>query len=154
MATTIGVVGCGQWGINHLRNFSGLEETQVAQACDVNPERLETVQRLYPGIQTTSEPEALFNDPSIDAVVVATPTSTHYDVAKAALERGKDVLCEKPLTTSSAECETLIRLAERQKRILMVGHVFVFNPAIQKLHEFVHANGLGRLYYMSARRTN
>lgn len=154
MTIGIGVIGCGQWGMNHVRNFSALPEARVLRCCDAQPRRLQAVQRLFPAVPTTTELSVVLNDPAIHAVVIATPSATHYEIAKSALEQGKDVLCEKPLTTAVAECEALVRLAEQRQRVLMVGHVFVFNSAVQKLHEYVTQGLLGRLYYLSARRTN
>ena len=151
---TVAVVGCGQWGMNHIRNLSALPEVSVKWCCDVSTERLQMMQQQYPGILVTPHLEVLLNEPSIDGVIVATPTATHYAVVKAALEQGKDVLCEKPMTRSVAECEDLIRLAAQRQHLLMVGHVFVFNPAIQKLYTYISSGTLGRLYYLSARRTN
>ncbi len=150
----LGVVGCGQWGMNHLRVFSSLPGVTLAVGCDHDPERLKRVQRLYPHVAVTTNLTELWKDASLQAVVVATPSATHYAIAKSALESGKDVLCEKPLTTSLAHAEELVRLAQRHQRILMVGHVFVFNPAVQKLYEYVKQGTLGTLYYLSARRTN
>lgn len=151
---SLGIIGCGQWGMNHVRIFSSIPEARVARCCDVRAERLAEVQQRYPTVHVSRQVDAVLSDPAISAVIIASPTETHYAVTKAALEQGKDVLCEKPLTTSAAQCEELIRLAEHHHRILMVGHVFVFNPAVRKLAEYVSSGALGRLYYLSARRTN
>ncbi len=154
MPIPIAIIGCGQWGMNHVRNFSAADQARVTWCCDASPERLAAIRRQYPNVRTTHELSDVLNDSEVQAVVVATPTGTHFSVVKAALERGKHVLCEKPLTTRSAECETLIRLAAEQKRLLMVGHVFLFNAAVRKLREYLQEGKLGRLYYLSARRTN
>jgi len=154
MAVSIGVVGCGQWGMNHVRIFSTAHGSSVGWCCDPKPERLSAVTRQYPHVRTCAELAPVLEDRSVEAVVVATPTSTHYAVARAALEHDKDVMCEKPMGTSAQQCEELIRLAQARQRVLMVGHVFVFNPAVRKLHEYVTRGELGALYYLSARRTN
>ena len=154
MAIRVAIIGCGQWGMNHLRNFSALSEAEVVAVCDTRGQRLQMIHEQYPNVQETAELHEVLNDSSIQAVVVATPTAGHYEVVKAALEAGKDVLCEKPLTTTSSESEQLIQLAEANQRILMVGHVFVFNNAVQKLRSYIDENALGGIYYFSARRTN
>jgi len=154
MTIDIAIIGCGQWGMNHVRNFSTLAGARVRYGCDAQPAHLETIRRAYPSVQTTTDVQAIWNDPTVQAVVIATPTVTHYPLAKAALEHDKDVLCEKPLTTSVAHCEELVRLADQRRRLLMVGHVFLFNPAVLKLFEYATQGSLGRLYYLSARRTN
>src|SRR5690554_2780121 len=94
----IGVVGCGHWGPNHIRNFSNLDQSVVPMCCDVNPERLKTIARMFPSIETTARLDDVIQREDIDAIVVATPVRYHYDIVKAALDRKKDVLCEKPMT--------------------------------------------------------
>lgn len=150
----LGVLGCGQWGLNHVRVFSSLPKARVVVACDPNEERLQIVRQLYPHVTVTTDVGRVLQDESVQAVVVASPSATHVQVAKEALQCGKDVLCEKPLTTSVADGEELVQLARSSGRLLMVGHVFVFNPAVRKLQEFVTGGVLGRLYYLNARRTN
>jgi predicted dehydrogenase len=150
----IGVVGCGEWGPNHIRNFRAIEGCVVPRCADISPERRDAMMHVYPRIDVAADPQAVIAAADIDAVVVSTPTRMHYELAKAALKAGKHVLCEKPLTVLSAESAELIDLAERAGRILMVGHVFMFNPGVLYLKEQIINGALGRMYYLDAVRTN
>ncbi|HTL70423.1 MAG TPA: Gfo/Idh/MocA family oxidoreductase [Candidatus Eisenbacteria bacterium] len=150
----IGFIGCGQWGPNHIRTFFFNPGTQVVRICDTNPARLKAIQPLYPGVQSTRDWREITRAKDLDAVVVATPVSSHFEIASDALEHGKDVLCEKPLTLKTFEAEALTQLADRRKRILMVGHVFLFNQGILKLKELLDQKTVGRNYYFHAKRTN
>lgn len=150
----LGVVGCGHWGPNHIRNFRALSGVAVTWAVDKDPQRRKHVSSLYDHLTTTDQIDEMLSDKSVSAVVVATPTGTHYDVCMKAIAAGKHVLCEKPLATTSIECEKLIDAAAERGVVLMVGHVFLFNGGILKLKELISFNDLGRLYYTSAVRTN
>lgn len=150
----VAVIGAGQWGPNLIRNFHNKQTSEVVWIIDRDAARLDEVHARFPDAQTAGDPEQALRDPSVDAVVVATPTSTHYALAKEALERRKHVLVEKPLTTQVKQGLGLLELAARQRLILMVGHVFVYNPAIRKVKEYLDAGHLGRLYYVSMVRTN
>lgn len=151
---SVGLIGYGYWGPNLARNFHQLPEATLAACCDTDPARLEVVRRLYPHVRTTTRVEDLWSDPDLDAVVIATPVRTHYALARAALEAGKHVLVEKPITMDSAEAEDLIALAERQGRVLMVGHTFEYNPAVWKIKELIQAGDLGEIYYAYSTRVN
>ncbi len=148
------LIGCGHWGPNHLRNFTSLPGSSVGVVVDLNPERFDAIRRSHPGIRCEQDYWAALNDPTVDAVVVATPMSTHYQLVRDAILAGKHVLCEKPLCETAKEGEELVELAEAHDRLLMVGHVFLFNPGIERLQELVHGGELGRLYYLAAFRTN
>jgi predicted dehydrogenase len=150
----LAVIGLGRWGPNHIRNFGGLPDAEVVLCVDTQKEALARLKPVFPTLKTSSEVKDAFGDPSIQAVVIATPTSTHYKLAHAALTAGKHVLCEKPLCETSKEADELTALAEEKKLILMVGHVFLFNAGIVRLKEFVDSGDLGKLYYLSAARTN
>jgi predicted dehydrogenase len=150
----VAVIGAGQWGPNLIRNFHNKQTSEVVWIIDRDAARLDEVHARFPDAQTAGDPEQALRDPSVDAVVVATPTSTHYALAKEALERRKHVLVEKPLTTQVKQGLGLLELAARQRLILMVGHVFVYNPAIRKVKEYLDAGHLGKLYYVSMVRTN
>ncbi len=150
----LAVVGCGHWGPNHIRNFRALSGVNVTWAVDKDPARRKYVSSLYDHLNTTDSVEEMLADNSVNAVVAATPTGTHFDVCMKAIEAGKHILCEKPLATTSLECEQLINAAAEHKVVLMVGHVFLFNGGILKLKELNSFNDLGRLYYASAVRTN
>jgi predicted dehydrogenase len=151
----IGVVGCGAWGPNHVRNFSALPNAEVVGAADLREERLARVKALAPGVALFTDAAEMMTATSPDAVVVSTPTMTHYDVVRQALQAGKHVLCEKPLCLTGDEADALVTLADERGVRLMVGHVFMFNPGILKLKELIGAGELGsRIYYLFARRTN
>lgn len=149
----IGVVGCGYWGPKLLRNFNSLESTKVEYACDLKPELLGEIKRSYPGIQTTTEYRDLLRS-DIDAVVVATPVSTHYRLASEALAMGKHVLVEKPMASSSLECDKLIEIAAEMGLIFMVGHTFEYNPAVEMLRDIVRSGEIGEVYYITSTRAN
>lgn len=150
----VGVVGCGHWGPNHIRVFSQLKEARVTACADVDRKRLAAVQHLYPSVQIYGDYRSLLKADDVDVVVVCTPTGSHFEIVNAALQADKHVLCEKPLCLSHSEGEQLTRLAHARKRVLMTGHVFLFNPGIVKLKELVHFQDTGRLYYLRALRTN
>jgi predicted dehydrogenase len=150
----IGLIGCGQWGLNYLRAFSDLEGCQVVAACDVSPQRLREAERRSRDLRTTSDLSEVIGDPQIQAVVVATPATQHYATVVAALEAGKDCLVEKPMTADVDEARRLRDLAKRSGRLLMVGHVFRFNPAINFIQRLLAAGGLGELEYLYFTRTN
>ncbi len=152
--TKISVIGCGGWGPNHIRNFNSLPDCTVVAAVDIQQERLSRISKIFPGICIERDYRRVLADPSVEAVVVATPTSTHYEIVRAALLAGKQVLCEKPICTTSREAQELIEVADEQKLTLMVGHVFLFNSGILKLKELIEAGELGRIHYLSAVRTN
>jgi predicted dehydrogenase len=150
----IGVIGFGQWGPNHVRNFSQMDGVEVVRVCDSSEARLAAAQKFLRGVATTTDDAAITQAADIDAVIVATPTGTHFDLVKAALEAGKDVLCEKPLAQTAAQCRELADLALKRGRILMVGHVFLYNSSVLHLKTDLDRGELGRVYYMDAVRTN
>lgn len=148
------VIGAGHWGPNLIRNFHNHKTSDVAWVVDRDPARLELTRGRYPEIRTSADPAAVFADPEVDAVVVATPTVTHYELALAALRAGKHVLVEKPIATRVEEAEELCQLAERGGRVLMVGHVFLFNAVIRRVKEYLDQGKLGQIFYISMVRTN
>ncbi len=149
----VGIVGCGYWGPKHIRNFHELTEANLTVVCDLKEERLQQIRNQYPYIATTSDFTDLLQD-SVDAVVVATPVSTHYQLAKEALLHNKHVLVEKPMTCNSAEAMELIELAEKQNRVLMVGHIYEYHPAVDFLRQLVESGELGEIYGVDAARLN
>jgi predicted dehydrogenase len=151
---TIGIIGCGHWGPNFVRNFSNIKNCRVKYASDVNAERLSHVQEAFPGLTATPDYHRMLKDEAVDAVVVATPAHTHYRIAKDSLRSGKHVLVEKPITVRIPEAKELIKIAARKKKILMVGHTFKFNPGIRKLKSLLDSGSLGKVYYIYSRRTN
>ena len=150
----IGIIGCGYWGINYIRVFSELPNAQMMAVCDLNEERLARVRERYPQLQTTSGLQWLLDNPGIDAVVVATPSSTHGWVVRDCLAAGKHVLVEKPFVMDVQEGTELVDLAEAKERILMVGHTFMYNAGIQKMKECLKDPSCGEVYYLHATRTN
>lgn len=152
--TRIGVIGLGHWGPNHVRIFNSLGESRVVAVADTDQTRRERIISSTPGVKSLASAADLVALSEVDAVVVATPTSTHYAVVKAALDAGKHVLCEKPLCTSSVEGEELAALAREKNRVLMVGHIFLFNSSLQKVKELMDAGEIGDIRYISTTRTN
>jgi predicted dehydrogenase len=150
----LAVIGCGRWGPNHLRNFQSLPGSSVGMVVDPDEDRLASIRQANPDLRCEQDHWAAFEDHTIDAVVVATPMGTHYQLVRDAILSGKHVLCEKPLCETAKEGDELVELAEANHRLLMVGHTFLFNPGVERLRELVHDGELGRLYYLAAFRTN
>ncbi len=149
----VAVVGFGYWGPKLVRNFNDLPSAELAWIVDRDPERLQRARSAYPGARTTADYAAVLAS-DVEAVVIATPIRTHYALAKAALQAGKHVLVEKPLTASAAEAEELAWLADRRGLALMVGHTFEYNAAIRTLRDLVMSGELGDIYYVDAARLN
>jgi predicted dehydrogenase len=150
----VAVIGAGHWGPNLIANFHDRRRSEVVWVVDRDPARREAVQLRFPDIQLTDDAGAAIGDPAVDAVVVATPTGSHFDFASRALEAGKHVLVEKPMADNVRDAEALCEKAEACGRILMVGHVFVFNAASQQAKRYLLDGDLGRIYYASMTRTN
>lgn len=150
----VGVVGCGYWGPNLIRNFRSLPGCNLKIMCDVSPARLDSLQVLYPGVEAEPIFEHMLNGAGLDAVVVATSVKLHFPMAKAALLAGKHVLIEKPMAASAAQCEELIELARQKGLVLMVGHTFLYSPAVRKIKEIIERGDLGQIRYICARRLN
>jgi len=152
--TKVGVVGCGYWGPNLVRNLRHLPECQLKIICDASESRLSHMRRLHPDVATTHKLEDLLNDSELDAVLIATPVRHHYEMAKAVLEVGKHVFIEKPMARTETEAEELVSLADRKGLVLMVGHTFLFSPAVRRMKEIIEAGDIGEVQYISARRLN
>lgn len=150
----VGVVGCGYWGPNLIRNFNQLRESEVIACADLAEGRLAHMKSLYPHVETTRDYGDLVRSRDIDAVVVATPPRTHFEVAMAALGAGKHVFVEKPLAISGSDCEAMIAKAKEEKLILMVGHTFLYTAAVNKIKDLVKAGELGDILYVNATRVN
>jgi predicted dehydrogenase len=150
----IGVIGYGYWGPNLVRNFAELPGAHVKTVSDFSPELLAKVQARYPAIQVTTNCRDIFDDPEIDAVAIATPVSTHFKLALAALQARKHVMVEKPMTMTSEQSIELLAEAKRHNRILMVDHTFVYTGAVRKMAELVSSKGLGDIYYYDSVRVN
>ncbi len=151
---TIGVIGCGHWGPNHIRIFSHLPNSRVGMCADLSGDRLQSIKTLFSHIETTTHYKDILQNKEIQAVCISSPTNTHFSLAQEALQNDKHVLCEKPLALFPDECLKLKKFASEKKKILMVGHVFVFNPGIVKLKEYIQSGELGPIHYAHSERTN
>jgi len=151
--TKIGVVGCGYWGPKLARNFRELESASLNMVSDLSAERLSDMKELFPEIEVTQDYKELLKS-DVEGVVIATPVRTHYHLAKAALSAGKHVLIEKPITSRSDQAEELIQLAAERNLTLMVGHTFVYNPAVEAVRRLVREGELGDVYYLNSTRAN
>ena len=149
-----GVIGYGYWGPNVVRNLDQLDGSEVVAVCDKSPVARKRIQKAYPRVRVMSECEELTSSPDIDAIAVVTPVWTHYELAKAALQNGKHVFVEKPLTSSAAQAEELINLAEQKNLKIMVDHTFLFTGAVKKIGQLLDEGALGKLYYYDSTRVN
>jgi predicted dehydrogenase len=154
MHTRVAQVGCGYWGQNLIRNFWEIDGAEVVLVCDRDDKALARMQRRYPGVQTTSDYDQVLSSPDIDAVVLATPVSTHHDFARRALVAGKHVLVEKPMTTSSLQAVDLIETAEQMGKVLMVDHTFLYTSAVRRIKALVDSGELGEILYFDSVRIN
>ena len=150
----VGVVGCGYWGPNLIRNFRALQECKMKVICDQDVNRLKQLKALYPEVQTETVFEKVLADKSIDALIIATPVRFHYKMAKASLEAGKHTFIEKPMASSSAECEELNEIAAKNGLTLMIGHTFLYSSPVRKIKEIVKSGDIGQIQYISSRRLN
>jgi predicted dehydrogenase len=150
----VGVVGCGYWGPNLVRNFKALSNCSMKAMCDTSQARLDHLRSLYSDVEGVTDYDHLLNGVGLDAVVVATPIKHHYSLAKASLLAGKHTFIEKPMASSAAECEELIEIAESKGLVLMVGHTFLYSAPVRKIAEIVQAGDLGEIRYINSRRLN
>jgi predicted dehydrogenase len=151
---TVGVVGCGYWGPNLVRNFNALPNAQVEAICDLSEERRNHMGTLYPEATLYDDYDEMLATAELDAVVVATPVKTHHPLAKAALLAGKHVLVEKPMASSTAECAELVELAESRGLTLMVGHTFLYSEPVRKIKEIIAQGDIGEINYINSQRLN
>jgi predicted dehydrogenase len=152
--TGIGVVGLGYWGPNLVRNFANVPGSRLVAVCDHDEDRLGRIGAQYPGVKATTSYAELLDDPDIDAIVIATPVDTHYDLAIQSLRAGKHTLVEKPLTSCSEQAEELIEEASTRNLVLMVDHTFVYTGAVDRIHRMIHDGELGDIYYYDSVRIN
>jgi len=150
----IGVVGCGYWGPNLIRNFLSDKGYRNVVGCDLDGAKLEKARERFPAIRVTTRFEDLIGEDGTDAVAIATPVNTHYQLAREALRAGKHVFVEKPFTASAAEAEELIELAGDRGLTLMVGHTFEYSPPVIKIGELISSGRLGEIYFVSSSRVN
>ncbi len=150
----VGVIGIGYWGPNMVRNFVANPKTNVLYCSDLRKERLNFVTSLYPKVKTTADYNEIIKDPAVDAVVICTPVFTHYEIARNALKSEKHVLIEKPMTSTTAEAEELINLAEQKNLKIMVDHTFLYTGAVIKIKDLIDSGKVGNLYYFNSVRVN
>jgi predicted dehydrogenase len=151
---TVGVVGCGYWGPNLIRNFRSLTDCRLKVMCDLNKDRLKHLKALYPEVEASTDFAQLVSDPEIDAIVIATAVRFHYAMAKESLQAGKHTFIEKPMASAAHECEELIQIAIKNGVTLMIGHTFLYSPAVRKIKEIIGRGDIGDLRYISSRRLN
>ena len=149
-----GIIGYGYWGPNLVRNFFSQKNCIIKAVADSRPNRLEILTRLYPSVKGVLSADEIINDPEIDAVIIATPVFTHFDLAKKALLNGKHVMLEKPMASTVKECEILIDLAQQKNLVLMVDHTFLYTGAVEKIKEIIDADTLGNVKYLDSTRIN
>jgi predicted dehydrogenase len=152
MDRNVAVVGCGYWGKNLVRNFAELGALHAI--CDSNSEVLNKLTPLYPNVKGETNLDAMLTDKEIKGVVIALPAALHYPAARQALLADKDVFLEKPITSKSSEAQELVELTEKRKRILMVGHLMLYHPAVPILKRHIQSGGLGEIYYLYSTRVN
>jgi UDP-2-acetamido-3-amino-2,3-dideoxy-glucuronate N-acetyltransferase len=150
----LAVIGVGHWGKNLLRNFCALLGPERVVACDQDPKRIGDISSQYPDVQILTDAQAVFDDPTVGAVVIATPVVTHYELASQALRAQKHVFVEKPIAMRSSEAHELIALAEQTRRVLMVDHLLEYHPAVERLHQLIRNGELGEIFYLYSQRLN
>lgn len=153
-ALKFGLIGLGYWGPNLLRVLADMPEAEIKWICDLDPQRLERFGRRYPGSGQTTEVDDLFDDPEVDAILIATPVFTHFELASRALRAGKHTFVEKPLASSSREAAELLALAEAEGRTLMCGHTFVYSPPVRAVKSLLDAGEVGEIFFISSSRVN
>ncbi len=150
----VAIIGFGYWGPNLVRNFSSIPNVKVKRVIDLREERLQVARSIYPSIDVTSDIGSVWSDNELDAVVIATPVFTHFDLAKKALESGKHVLLEKPMTDTVEHALKLIELSQKYNKVLMVDHTFLYTPAVQKMKQLIEDGTIGNIKYFDSTRIN
>ena len=150
----VGVVGCGYWGPNLIRNFRALADADLKMMCDMSLSRLKHLKALYPEVECQTDYARMLADGGLDAIVVATSVKSHYPLAKAALLAGKHTFIEKPMADSVEHCEELVEIAKRNGLVLMIGHTFLYSPVVRKIKDIIDKGDIGEIRYISARRLN
>lgn len=150
----IGIIGYGYWGPNLVRNFAESSTGSVAAVADLDPKKLELVRKRYPAVKTTTDFHDLLKDPNIDAIAVATPVNTHFELGMAALKAGKHLWLEKPMAETSLQARKLVDEAHKRNLVLLVDHTFIFTGAVRKMAELIKAGELGQIYYYDSIRVN
>lgn len=151
---SLGVVGCGYWGPNLVRNFRSLPDCHLKAICDLNTSRLKHLHSLYPEVEGHTDYDHLLNGVGVDAIVIATSVRFHFDMARKSLLAGKHTFIEKPMASSSAECDELVDLAKQKGLVLMVGHTFLYSPSVRAIKKIVEDGDIGEIQYIASRRLN
>ena len=151
---TVGVIGCGYWGPNLVRNCQAIPEARVKYVCDLDQSRLDYMSSLYQDVEATKDYRQIFNDPEVDSVFIATPVATHSKLGIESLEAGKNTFIEKPLSPSVRECNRLIEAADERFLVLMVGHTFVFSSPVREIKKIIDSGEIGEVMYVASRRLN
>jgi predicted dehydrogenase len=152
--TAIGMIGCGSWGSNWVRTLAAMADVELRWCCDLNEGLLARTKQQFPQVQTTTRFDDLIADPTLDGIVLATIAPTHFDLAKRALEAGKHVMVEKPMTLNTTDAVELARMAREQRRVLMVGHLLEYHPALLYIKQMIDSGELGEVYYLYSQRLN
>jgi len=150
----VGVIGVGYWGPNIIRNFDGFEGAHMKICSDLRPQRLAFIKKKHPTIETTTDYNEIIRSSEIDAVAICTPVFTHYEIAKAALLAGKHVMLEKPMTSTSAQAQELVELADKKKLTLLVDHTFIYTGAVRLIKKYLDSGEIGDVYYFDSVRIN
>jgi predicted dehydrogenase len=150
----VGLIGYGYWGPNLLRNYMELKAADVRWVCDRDPQRLGLAKTRYPSVVVTQDMADVLGDPEVDAVLIATPISTHFELARRALQAGKHVFVEKPMTSSTREARQLLEIANAAGLVLMVGHTFEYSPPVMKIKEIIDSGELGEIFFVTSSRVN
>ncbi len=151
---SVAIIGLGYWGPNWLRNFAAQRDCVVKYVCDVSQNRLDAYAHAYPSTVFTDSYETLLNDPELELIAIVTPTSSHFSLAKQALEAGKHVLIEKPMTQTASQAQSLIELAGKQGKLIFVDHTFAFSPAVEEVEKEIRKGTLGNLLFFESSRIN
>lgn len=154
MPIKIGVIGLGYWGPNLVRNYFKIKECEIVYCCDLEQKQLKILHQQYPNILLTNDPHTVINKPEIDAIVLATPSNTHYSLANEALAQNKHVFVEKPMTLSAKEAKHLVNKANKKKKLLMVGHTYEYHPAVKTMKQLIAQKEFGEVYYIYCSRLN
>jgi predicted dehydrogenase len=150
----VGVIGAGYWGPNIVRNLYEAPGAEAVAVADLSPERLDAIHKRFPALRVTTDYRELLDDPSIDAICIVTPVRTHRKLAEEAFVAGKHVFVEKPLAYSVSDAEAIVRAGDRAQKTLMVGHTFVYNPAVEVVKSILDSDGIGKVHYLDSQRVN
>ena len=151
---SIAIVGAGAWGKNHIRVFSELPNVRLKYVCDQDPSKLRSLQKTYPQTKMIEDFKPVLQDPEVRGVVIASSAISHYSLSKEVMLADKDVLVEKPMALNTKDAEEMLKIAEKGKRILMVGHLLIYHPVVDRLKEMVGSGELGKIYYIYSQRVN